>query len=265
MRKIGLIILVLVLALGATGIGYAAWTDEIVVEGDVSTGNVCLEAAYWAEVNDCDTADNYQNPDPNMPTNQNESDRFWTRWVYVEDSDLPSCPPGHRFANEDGDLFPFGIYCDPELKNVAWVELIGYDEDGIEVSPDDGGAKELKVIIHNAYPYFATEITMYLASCSSIPIRICPEVIDQDDWIILQWSEGLTVGGAQWHEDDFQEVSFFVGVTQHKGYYDGSEWIVDDETKDPLPQDATLSFTIKFNVVQWNEYSECECLTGNCD
>jgi len=42
MRKIGLLALALVLALGALGVGYAAWTDTITVTGTVNTGSVDL-------------------------------------------------------------------------------------------------------------------------------------------------------------------------------------------------------------------------------
>jgi len=40
MKKIGLLALALVLALGALGVGYAAWTDTITIKGTVNTGNV---------------------------------------------------------------------------------------------------------------------------------------------------------------------------------------------------------------------------------
>jgi hypothetical protein len=40
MRKIGLICLAVVLAMGALGVGYAMWWDEITITGLVETGNV---------------------------------------------------------------------------------------------------------------------------------------------------------------------------------------------------------------------------------
>jgi hypothetical protein len=42
MKKIGLLCLALVLALGALGVGYAAWTDTIFIEGTVNTGTLDL-------------------------------------------------------------------------------------------------------------------------------------------------------------------------------------------------------------------------------
>jgi predicted ribosomally synthesized peptide with SipW-like signal peptide len=42
MKKIGLIALTLVIALGALGVGYAAWTDTVTITGNVNTGTVDL-------------------------------------------------------------------------------------------------------------------------------------------------------------------------------------------------------------------------------
>ncbi len=48
MRKIGLLTMALVLALGSLGIAYAAWTDEITIEGSVTTGSVELEVVAYS-------------------------------------------------------------------------------------------------------------------------------------------------------------------------------------------------------------------------
>jgi len=42
MKKIGLIALALVLGLGALGVAYAPWTDEVYIEQVVETGTLCL-------------------------------------------------------------------------------------------------------------------------------------------------------------------------------------------------------------------------------
>ena len=46
MKKIGLICLALVLALGTIGVGYALWSDTLFLEGTVGTGNIGLE---WSQ------------------------------------------------------------------------------------------------------------------------------------------------------------------------------------------------------------------------
>jgi len=48
MRKIGLLSLALVLALGTLGIAYAAWTDTITIEGTVNTGSVDINVEYYS-------------------------------------------------------------------------------------------------------------------------------------------------------------------------------------------------------------------------
>lgn len=40
MKKIGLLCLALVLALGTLGVGYAMWSDEVIIEGTVDTGTL---------------------------------------------------------------------------------------------------------------------------------------------------------------------------------------------------------------------------------
>lgn len=42
MKKIGLLCLAIVLALGTLGVGYAMWSDEVVIEGTVDTGTLRL-------------------------------------------------------------------------------------------------------------------------------------------------------------------------------------------------------------------------------
>jgi len=42
MKKVGLLLLALVLALGALGVGYARWQDSVVINGTVNTGTVTL-------------------------------------------------------------------------------------------------------------------------------------------------------------------------------------------------------------------------------
>jgi len=43
MKKIGLICLALVMALGGLGVGYAMWSDTLTITGNVNTGEVVVE------------------------------------------------------------------------------------------------------------------------------------------------------------------------------------------------------------------------------
>jgi len=53
MRKIGLLSLALVLALGTLGVGYAMWSDTLVIKGDVTTGQVSvrIDSQYDNDIN----------------------------------------------------------------------------------------------------------------------------------------------------------------------------------------------------------------------
>ena len=54
-KKIALISLVLVLALGALGVGYAHWSDQLYINGDISAGSVTLawtDEDVWADNED---------------------------------------------------------------------------------------------------------------------------------------------------------------------------------------------------------------------
>ena len=52
MKKVGLIGLVLVLALAVVGIGYAHWSKDLFIDGEINTGTLCAE---WIEVEAWDT------------------------------------------------------------------------------------------------------------------------------------------------------------------------------------------------------------------
>ena len=54
MKKVGLIGLVLVLALAVVGIGYAHWSKDLFINGEVNTDTLCAE---WWEVGAWDTED----------------------------------------------------------------------------------------------------------------------------------------------------------------------------------------------------------------
>ncbi|MFC1872039.1 hypothetical protein ACFLYF_06575 [Chloroflexota bacterium] len=60
MKKIGLLILAVIMTFGALGVGYAAWTDQIFINGTVNTGSVDLvieELSSTLVYKDLDTDD----------------------------------------------------------------------------------------------------------------------------------------------------------------------------------------------------------------
>jgi len=60
MKKLGFIVMALVLALGTVGVGYAMWQDDIVIIGEVQTGSLGIDVEYVSGV------DAYKNLDTNQ-------------------------------------------------------------------------------------------------------------------------------------------------------------------------------------------------------
>jgi len=242
MKKIGILCLALVIALGALGIGWASWTDTIFVSGTVCTGDVCLGFEDWGEINTCTASEFATLPDKN-----------WCGWVYTPGAD--SCPANYVFDDTP---------CTD--KDVAWVTFKGLDAAGNEIDVNDAGdpgiaaVKTLEVTIHNAYPHYMAWITFEVCNCGTIPMIIQPVVFDQSPFVLIEYHNGA---GEQIEPGTCHEVSMFVGITQHAGYFAsaaGSSYVVDDPQMPLLPMDNCddITFSIDISAEQWYECDEID-------
>jgi len=221
MKKIGLLILVLVMAIGSLGVGYAMWSDTVSVEGTIETGMVVLciednvpgEAKSYKEVQGCDWD----------PMKLIYPDMNWQGWIPVLGS--ISCPPGYGFDRKP---------C--TNKDVAYVTFTPvYDDTPVH------HIKELQVTIHNAYPYYLAWITFELCNCGNIPLHVGPEIFSQNPSLLIEYRNGA----GQLEPRECHEISFYVGVTQ---------WLNNDPAQGLTPQGADLEFTITLTGYQWNEW-----------
>jgi len=238
MKKIGLMFLAIVLAIGVMGIGYAAWTDTITVDGTVTTGEVCIE--FWS----CYLLDEHPGVPDGKPTNPG--------------GDFPTVFPD-RNCNDAFEPNAAGKIWWPMDKNVAWGEqLIGNDPS----LPGDNDL--LEVWLYNTYPCYFNLLGFYVHNCGTIPVKINRVWIDghpigPGDLIRFDFDTGNVVvnpdttlpnevwdfeihwGGAvglQLEPSDNPEISLWMHVLQ------------------PCPQGQldTQHFTITIEAVQWNEY-----------
>ena len=236
MRRIGLLCLALVISLGALGVGWAHWTDTIIVEGQVNTGYVCLGFEDWAKINICPASPFAADPDMN-----------WCGWVYTPGA--VSCPPKYTFEDK--------VCTD---KDVAHITFVGLDADGNEIDVQDAGdegiapVKTLQVTINNAYPHFLGWITFEVCNCGTIPVIIQPVVIDQSPFLLIEYRNGA---GEQLEPGTCHEVSLYVGVVQNEGYYKtpgtASSYVVDDPNAPLLEMNTCYSFNITVSAQQWYE------------
>jgi len=176
MKKLGLLCLAVVLAMGSLGVGYAMWSDTVTITGPVTTGEVD---------------------------------------VCVRDIAANEAIPG----NPDPQC---GIGENPERKDVGWVsyEIIDCDE--------------VRVTVHNAYPYYSALAHLTVCNTGSVPVRWQqPMIVDYDPTVMTvnAWD------GTQIEPGECNDFTFEVCILQ------------------PAEMGETYSFTIRILYVQWNEWA----------
>lgn len=218
MKKIALLSLALILALGSLGVGYASWHDTVTVGGPVTTGTVCLGFVKWWDGG------------PYIREESGDPDLNFTTWIAGPG---PSCPPEGMF---------FGIHQTDPGKDVGYLGTVTPHFDVL------GNVESLDVTIENAYPYFMTYLTVLVENCGTIPVQMRPPVISQDPSLLIEYFDGAQIEPGGSHE-----ISFRIGVTQHVGHYVNDVWVIDDPLQPLTAQNANLSFTIAMTGDQWNE------------
>lgn len=124
-------------------------------------------------------------------------------------------------------------------------------------SDKDNDMDTLNVTLQNVYPYYYTHIAFKVHNDGTIPIKIWRVIIDGRQYyelnehklqqgveidltgdgkpdILIWWGDNF---GVQLHPCRSADISFDVTVLQD------------------APESTTLSFTILFEAVQWNEYT----------
>jgi hypothetical protein len=226
MKKIGLVIFALIIALGSIGIGYAMWSDEITVSGEVYTAEVCIEFV-----------DFYRSSDP----------CYQPSGAPAISSDL-TCDPGFlniRDVPEYKDVGCTHVDIDDEDPKVALVTLYNtYPCYFVEVAlhVQNCGTIPVKLVQPTLRYEDPRNSGQYIEK--PLPNGTVVYIEGEDQYggisnvIEILWVDNL---GRQLHEPpDYAEDSFFVHVLQ------------------PAKQLSTYQFEIIRSAVQWNEYQDPE-------
>lgn len=237
--KIGAIFLMSILALAGIGMGYAAWTDTITVEGTVNTGNVDLVVVDYSGT--------------------------WVWKVYGGDNaPADEIFVFHGFVDDIPNVHLMYPDCTVELIAEAYAEqAIGADgpiDDAVTITYD------------NLFPCIDFTVDVLFHYEGSIPVKINYANFDTifgdadyPDWLLDLWNIGA--------------ISIVAYRCDSTGYFDPADpEIVDIGTQlhfcdyvilyltihlpqywpDGTPTDdlmlRTGSFTAHIEVVQWNEY-----------
>jgi len=233
MKKIGLLALALVLALGALGVGYAAWTDTVTIEGTVNTGTVDI------------VVENYSG-----------------MWMWK----LPGYTPDYELTTDPNYKPP------PQLLNYDKPFIVAYScaaqtSAGATPAPVDDS---VTVTFNNLFPLMdggriiPWEADFECHYVGSIPVKVMldPITITADSGMDLS---GLTTnvsgyvklnGASVWTKITNEQLE---GLQLH--YCDWVRFVVEitvpqhateAENAPNMGQSGTITGQIK--VIQWNEY-----------
>ena len=216
MKKIGLLCLALVLALGTMGVGYALWYDDLYIQGQVDTGVLCWEFTSASSLDPCPP--NYILDYHSRPGFVGPTPYFWQGDKDVGCTSI-TITDSHNLLMELNNVYPcyfnaISFY----TRNCGTLPL--HFEKVIFTSYDAAGA-----VIES--------VTIDWIALDYAPVSL-DLTGDGNDDIEFKWGNHI---GMQLHPgDDGPEQSFWLHILQ------------------ACPQDLDdLSFTITFNAVQYNE------------
>jgi len=138
MKKIGLLCLALVLALGALGVGYALWWDEVTIEGTVQTGTVSIEIV---DQKSNDPAGSMDPADGHQPL----GDGYWGGLF-----------PNNTPPNASGNWTWYGTLYD---KDVASCECVF-------------GADWMTITMSGVYPSYGPDVAFAVQNLGTVPVNI---------------------------------------------------------------------------------------------
>lgn len=239
MKKIMLISLALVLALGSLGVAYAMWQDEVSVTGNIETGTVCLNMTGQHML---DTSA----PPPYIPLPEDQPDDFdYT----CNDGFVPKLmnpgPPA------------------PAPEDEIWASFWHLDKD-VSYGSCTYAGDTVTVHLYDTYPSNFNSATVYVNNCGTVPVIITKTDVylggkpGPDDVPIATitgsgtWVQ-LNMDGDQAFELEISYGDSFGAVNQiepNEVPPEISYWI---HTLQDADQDADYTFTFVITGVQYNE------------
>ena len=197
--------------------------------------------------------------DVSMTANTGELDwEFRNNTVFTSDPCNNSA--GDPVTWPDTNAFPpdYSPVMAPEGKDVGCTDTWLADTDS------DGDYDTLNVEIHNAYPYYVTEVDFRVWNTGTIPLKI---------WrIVVQLDNGTTYTYTEENPDTVEDEGLYLDLNNDTlsdvimlwGDNFGNQLETGQSADISLtvivlqeaPQGADLHFQISLDAVQWNEYPE---------
>lgn len=228
MKKIGLICLAVVLAVGGLGIGFAHWSDTLYINGTVETGEV-LVGFVWQETDDADELLD--------PVN-----------MLQEPVCAPSPPSNKHVATTTCELQLPRTHCDGEP--AMHDGLVQYGK--------------LHIDMLNVYPGYAPSVYFDIANCGTIPVvitearivRLSVDGVWRDVDIALPKCTPVQVDLDGDGLDDDMAIGFSMDPLEPDQQIDPCETIEYDlhfMFKQELNECTNYDFEIEIKAIQWNK------------
>ena len=228
MKKIGLLVLALVFALGALGVGYAHWSDEVYIDGIVETGEVLI-GFVSQDTDDPEGADDpcLMFPDECPDTCQ-------------------QCEPGDKdVATTTCELFDQKDHCCGDPATHLGVPCY----------------ETLVVTLDNVYPQYCPTLFFDIANCGSIPVHITSHKIvlvsvgDVETEIVIDLPK-CTMVPVDFDGDGDADIKIGLDGPEEPqqlhpcdvGAYELHFCVLQE-----CPQCASLDFEIEIEAIQWNK------------
>jgi len=237
MKKIGILCLALVLALGSLGIGFAHWSDQLYVEGTVETGEVLI--GFVEQESDDDGVPGLKAPDDNGDDPLNTTG-------------VPECAPclerGKPVASTTCALSEQKTHCD--------------GTDAYHGDPPVAQYELMKITMDNVYPQYNPTVWMDIANCGSIPVNIVGAWIISIGGVPLpppEWIElpKCTMVQVDLNGDGLDDIAIgFSSELMEPQQIDPcnvAQYDLHFYVKQDCPECTTLNFEIKIAAVQWNK------------
>lgn len=243
MKKIGLICLAVVLAVGIGGLAYATWSQELIITETVETGEVEVGVRDVGTNDDALNADGVPNADPTGANND----------------------PGWNTVTNEPTLY------DKDVANTESVNGLYKFTKDIDGTPTDF-YHSVSDTIYSGYPCYAPLIVWEITNNGSIPVKLelSFNVDDPDGldpfvnialWEAYKYPDLINpVASGSFYLYDM--LAFLEGyqlepcdtlrleMTKHIW----QEFVIDDVLVE-CPMNATVTYTMTVNAVQWNLYT----------
>ena len=226
MKRIGLLTVALVLALGSLGIAYAAWTDEVTIEGSIQTGEMRVE---WEQFFIRDAPSGHHS-DKYVPL-------YVEAYAYID----PDDPQNAILVIEN--LYPVPT-------TTGWTGVGAPEGERVAVTGHAQNMGSIPVKFVDAELYIV-EDDNDVADWMRADVRIAKRI--GGTWSVIHWAEGVPLMDLPAVFAHANVAGTVLDPGDLFGLGDDTLYLYLHEDAPNTTQDSTLKFTFKLNFIQWNE------------